>query len=70
MASVETYFLVKNERATDDAIVGRPSGGQKVTNHKAKSSSKTKEGKSCVPSSCTKKREVLVLVNSKNILRV
>lgn len=44
IAPMETYFLVKNERASDDAIIGRPSGGQKVTNVNEKNGADVKEG--------------------------
>lgn len=44
IAPMETYFLVNNERATNDAIIGRPSGGQKVTHVTEKNGADVKEG--------------------------
>lgn len=46
IAPMETYFLVKNERATDDDIIGRPSGGQKVTHVNERNGADVNEGMS------------------------
>ena len=46
LAPMETYLLIKNENSTDDAIIGRPNGGPKLTQVNEKNSTKSKEGKS------------------------
>ena len=43
---METYFLIKNEKSTDDAIIGRPNGGPKLTQVNEKNGANSKEGKS------------------------
>ena len=46
LAPMETYFLIKNEKSTDDAIIGRPNGGPKLTQVNEKNGANSKEGKS------------------------
>lgn len=44
ISPMDTYYLVRNERATDDAIIGRPSGGQKLTHVNEINGANVKEG--------------------------